>query len=202
MRAQDRWNKKAGYISKSYKVNQNIADDFASSCKEMGVSQSGELLKFMSEFIKKNLKGEKKMRVMTKYTQDGECAGMVEMAINQVVYQYDNTEIENEEKRILKECEQMGKGGRCDNCLDFKKDLDVPNARETVSLEDFCEIGRYVKSIYLRDVALMRLVIEKKLMPVRIRYSNEMELNINYSHGNMIFTLQMDLFPFDVYVVI
>ena len=112
MRAQDRWNKKAGYISKSYKVNQNIADDFASSCKEMGVSQSGELLKFMSEFIKKNLKGEKKMRVMTKYTQDGECAGMVEMAINQVVYQYDNTEIENEEKRILKECEQMGKGGR------------------------------------------------------------------------------------------
>lgn len=65
MRAQDRWNKKAGYISKSYKVNQNIADDFASSCKEMGVSQSGELLKFMSEFIKKNLKGEKKMRVMT-----------------------------------------------------------------------------------------------------------------------------------------
>ena len=47
MRAQDRWNKKAGYISKSYKVNQNIADDFASSCKEMGVSQSGELLKFM-----------------------------------------------------------------------------------------------------------------------------------------------------------
>ena len=82
----------------------------------MGVSQSGELLKFMSEFIKKNLKGEKKMRVMTKYTQDGECAGMVEMAINQVVYQYDNTEIENEEKRILKECEQMGKGGRCDNC--------------------------------------------------------------------------------------
>lgn len=49
---------------------------------------------------------------MTKYTQDGECAGMVEMAINQVVYQYDNTEIENEEKRILKECEQMGKGGR------------------------------------------------------------------------------------------
>lgn len=128
--------------------------------------------------------------------------GMVEMAINQVVYQYDNTEIENEEKRILKECEQMGKGGRCDNCLDFKKDFDVPNARETVSLEDFCEIGRYVKSIYLRDVALMRLVIEKKLMPVRIRYSNEMELNINYSHGNMIFTLQMDLFPFDVYVVI
>lgn len=102
----------------------------------------------------------------------------------------------------MKECEQMGKGGRCDNCLDFKKDFDVPNARETVSLEDFCEIGRYVKSIYLRDVALMRLVIEKKLMPVRIRYSNEMELNINYSHGNMIFTLQMDLFPFDVYVVI
>lgn len=48
----------------------------------------------------------------------------------------------------------------------------------------------------------MRLVIEKKLMPVRIRYSNEMELNINHSQGNMIFTLQMDLFPFDVYVVI
>lgn len=53
MRAQDRWNKKAGYISKSYKVNQNIADDFASSCKEMGVSQSGELLKLIYERIYK-----------------------------------------------------------------------------------------------------------------------------------------------------
>ena len=202
MRAQDRWNKKAGYISKSYKVNKNIADDFASSCKEKGVSQSGELLKFMSEFTKKNLKGEKKMRVMTKYTQDDECARMVEMAINQVVYRYDDAEIENEEKRILKECEQRGKGGRCDNCLDFKKDFYVPNARETVSIEDFCEIGRYVKSIYLRDIALMRLVIAKKLMPVRVRYSNEMELNINHSRGNTIFTLQMDLIPFDVYIVI
>ena len=53
----------------------------------------------MSEIYKEDLKEKKKMRVMTKYTQDGECAGMVEMAINQVVYQYDNTEIENEEKK-------------------------------------------------------------------------------------------------------
>ena len=46
MRAQDRWNKKAGYISKSYKVNQNIADDFASSCKENGsFSNLGEFAK-------------------------------------------------------------------------------------------------------------------------------------------------------------
>ena len=143
------------------------------------------------------------MRVEASVDQnDYECAKIVEMAINQVVYRYDDTEIENEEKRILKECEQRGKGGRCYNCLDFKKDFDVPNARETVSLEDFCEIGRYVKSIYLRDIALMRLVIDKKLMPVRVRYSNEMQLNINHSRGNMIFTLQMDLFPFDVYIVI
>ena len=93
-------------------------------------------------------------------------------------------------------------GGKYAKCLDSKKDFEIPNAREAASLEDFCEIGQYVKNIYLHDIALMRLVIDKKLMPVRIRYSNEMELNINYSHGNMIFTLQMDLFPFDVYVVI
>lgn len=71
-----------------------------------------------------------------------------------------------------------------------------------ISVNDFCEIGKYVKSIYLCDVALMHLVIEGKFMPIHIRSGNEMELNVNYSNGNMVFRLQMDLFPFDRYMVI
>lgn len=143
------------------------------------------------------------MRVEASVDQnDYECAKIVEMAVKHFVYQYDDTEVENEEKRILRECERLGKGGKYAKCLDFKKDFEIPNAREAASLEDFCEIGQYVKNIYLHDIALMRLVIDKKLMPVRMRYNSEIELNIKHSQGNMVLKVQMDLSPFDVYVVI
>ena len=59
MRAQDRWNKKAGYISKSYKVNQNIADDFASSCKEWEVSRIWRVAKIYERIYKEELERRK-----------------------------------------------------------------------------------------------------------------------------------------------
>lgn len=51
-RPQDRWNRKAGYISKSYKLKKELTDAFAEACKERGVSQAGTLTKLMTEFIK------------------------------------------------------------------------------------------------------------------------------------------------------
>lgn len=202
MRAQDKWNKKVGYISKSFKVNKNIADDFARSCKEMDVSQSGELLKFMNEFVKKNTKGENKMRVTTKYTENNGLAYKLQLAINEIVYQYNESDLEIEENKILTECERLGKGGKRNNCLQTTKEFYIENAIASSTLEDFYEIGEYVKAIYLYEIALIRLVIKGKLMPIRIRNSSEIELNINHTRGNTIFILEMDLSPFDVYVVI
>lgn len=52
LRPQDKWDKKAGMISKSYKVNQKTAEEFKEACKIAGVSMGTQLNKMMNDFIK------------------------------------------------------------------------------------------------------------------------------------------------------
>lgn len=52
MRPQDRWNTKAGLISKSYKLKKELVEEFAKACAEAGVSQAGQLSNMMKEFCK------------------------------------------------------------------------------------------------------------------------------------------------------
>ena len=51
---QDRWQKKAGYISKSYKLKKELVDNFRDTCKKADRKQAEVLTKFMEEFIDKN----------------------------------------------------------------------------------------------------------------------------------------------------
>lgn len=53
IRPQDKWNAKAGLISKSYKLKKELTDQFARACEKAGVSQAGQMSKMMEEFIKK-----------------------------------------------------------------------------------------------------------------------------------------------------
>jgi len=50
-RKQDVWNEKNGLVSRSYKLQKNIADDFAKACEDAGVSKKSQLEKMMLEFI-------------------------------------------------------------------------------------------------------------------------------------------------------
>lgn len=54
IRPQDRWNAKAGLISKSYKLKRELVEEFASACEKTGVSQARQLSMMMKEFIEKN----------------------------------------------------------------------------------------------------------------------------------------------------
>ena len=51
---QDRWQKKAGYISKSYKLKKELVDEFKHACDKADRKQAEVLTKFMEEFIDKN----------------------------------------------------------------------------------------------------------------------------------------------------
>lgn len=51
MRPQDRWNEKAGLISKSYKLRRELTEEFATACDVAGVSQAGQISKMMRQFI-------------------------------------------------------------------------------------------------------------------------------------------------------
>ena len=46
-----RYQEKAGWMSKSYKMKRETVEAFAEACNEAGVSQEGQLMKMMNEFI-------------------------------------------------------------------------------------------------------------------------------------------------------
>ena len=54
--ASQKWNAKAGYISKSYKLKREVVEQFAEACEKAGVSQAAQLTKMMNEFIENQKK--------------------------------------------------------------------------------------------------------------------------------------------------
>lgn len=49
--ASAKWNEKAGWMSKSYKLKREVVEAFAEACEQAGVSQAGKLMEMMKEFI-------------------------------------------------------------------------------------------------------------------------------------------------------
>lgn len=49
--ATDKYQKKAGYMTKGFKIKRDIAEKFAESCEKVGVSQAGQITEMMKEFI-------------------------------------------------------------------------------------------------------------------------------------------------------
>lgn len=56
-RPQDRWNEKNNYIAKSFKMRRELADEFKAACDKAGVSQSGQIVQMMKDFIAEQTKG-------------------------------------------------------------------------------------------------------------------------------------------------
>lgn len=54
VRPQDRWNEKAGYVSKSYKLKRDVVEEFKEACDRAGVSQAAQLTAMMKAFAKEN----------------------------------------------------------------------------------------------------------------------------------------------------
>ena len=53
-RPQDRWNREHGYFTKGFRMRRELAEEFKKACEKAGVSQSGQIVKMMTEFIEKN----------------------------------------------------------------------------------------------------------------------------------------------------
>lgn len=51
-KAQDNWQKKSGYITKSFKMKKDIVDLFVLKCNELEISQSKMLSQLILELIK------------------------------------------------------------------------------------------------------------------------------------------------------
>ena len=53
-KATDKYQKKAGIVSKAFKVRKELADEFVLACERAGRSQASVITEFMQEFIKNN----------------------------------------------------------------------------------------------------------------------------------------------------
>lgn len=51
--ATEKYQKKMGYISKSYKLKKELVDNFAKACKKANISQTKKLSEFMQDLIDK-----------------------------------------------------------------------------------------------------------------------------------------------------
>ena len=49
--ATKKYEKKAGVVSKSYKLKKELVEEFAEACEKTGVSQAAQLSKMMMKFI-------------------------------------------------------------------------------------------------------------------------------------------------------
>lgn len=50
--ATKKYEAKAGWISKSYKLKKDVVERYATACDKAGVSAAGQLTKMMEQFIK------------------------------------------------------------------------------------------------------------------------------------------------------
>lgn len=57
--ATKKYEKKAGFMSKSYKLRKEIVEQFAEACEEAGVSQASQLSTMMKQFIEEVKAGAK-----------------------------------------------------------------------------------------------------------------------------------------------
>ena len=54
--ATEKYRKKAGIITKNFKMKKEIADSFAEACEKAGVSQTGQIIAMMQAFIEEQNK--------------------------------------------------------------------------------------------------------------------------------------------------
>lgn len=50
-KATRKYEEKAGWISRSYKLKKEVVEEFKAACEKAGVSQAGQLMKMMQGFI-------------------------------------------------------------------------------------------------------------------------------------------------------
>jgi len=49
--ASEKYQKKAGYMTKGFKLKRQIVEEFESACNKAGVSQASQITKMMEDFI-------------------------------------------------------------------------------------------------------------------------------------------------------
>lgn len=49
--ASEKYQKKAGWMTKGFKLKRDVVEEFAEACEKVGVSQAGKITELMKQFI-------------------------------------------------------------------------------------------------------------------------------------------------------
>lgn len=52
--ASEKYQKKVGYMVKSFKLKRDLVEKFEMTCEKVGISQAAQITKMMKDFIEKN----------------------------------------------------------------------------------------------------------------------------------------------------
>ena len=70
-RPQDNWDKKNGYVLRSFKMYQTLFDEFKATCQRLGVIQSGQISKLMKQFVEENREKQRNAMKILVCKEDG-----------------------------------------------------------------------------------------------------------------------------------
>lgn len=56
--ATEKYQKKAGYVSKSFKLKKEVVEQFIKACEKRNVSQASQITRMMKEFIEETEKAD------------------------------------------------------------------------------------------------------------------------------------------------
>lgn len=52
--ASEKYQKKAGYMTKGFKLKREVVEEFEKTCEKVGISRAAQITKMMKKFIEEN----------------------------------------------------------------------------------------------------------------------------------------------------
>lgn len=201
-RPQDIWNERHGLVSKSYKLQKAVTEDFADSCNQNGVSQAGQLTKLLKRYTIETRRRVYTMYIQEKYAQNYNVQRMLQNKLDEGISRISD---ENINKFFVEYCKKNIKGKRFCKLYDpieRSHKFQIYDSIESYVNAGAPEIITYAIEILKTQISLYMLMSDKILMPIGLRQNYKTELDVYHNHGNTLFDFFADVLPYDSYLII
>lgn len=201
-RPQDKWNAENGFVSKSYKLNKSVVDEFSVACGLEGVSQAGNLTRHMKEYSESIERRFNCMLIKEVHHSEYDYDDALRTLANNMLNSLKASDLAKLEEEYWSTIEKLPVFTPHDNYIDCHKEF-----KTEMSISEYIESGAseiidYVTGIMLKQIVLYKLMLKGSIMPCHIRATDPSTMiNIVFSGGNKLFEVTYDLLPYDLFLV-
>lgn len=202
LRPQDKWNQKNGFVSKSYKLNKTTINSFAKACEMENVSQAGQLTRLMLDYSVLIERRDTIMYVKEKYSSQDNYQSILQTLIEDSLAGITDEEIEMQRKQIMNMLSGRPLFYKITDVLDYNKTFHCYQELIEYFRLGAVDIVEYVKNTCIKEIVYFKLVNDGILMPVTIRQNVKISVDIHHNHGNTIFDIYFDMFPYESFALV